>query len=227
MNWGWANYLGLNSANLLNNANVFVGPSQESLAAAFDEMTLNNDGTYSLNAAKMKNSAGYSLPSIIYAAVSTDAMPDARKAQIQAALGAMLDVTGGEHSSSLPAGYVKLPDALYTQALAEVQNAVGNPNFDIGTVLPALATAKTTGGKTSFTSPSSVTSRSTSTKTGTGEGSTSNKPRVIPSSSPTYGALVAQATGARLMIPSVAALVRRVRVGRIDHDGLGAPEDDS
>ena len=242
MNWAWANYLGLNSANLLTPSNTFVGPNKDSLTNAFAEMSLNKDGTYTLNPAKLKSDTAYPMPSIIYAAVSTDAMPDTRKAQIQSALTAMLEVTGGGHTDQLPAGYVPLPDSLYTQALAEVQHAVGNPNFDIGSVLPALATASNPSVQTSITTPGSTrTSSAKGPAKSSSPGSVGRGP--IPSSSPTYGELVAQASGARLMIPwivavgalalllsvpllfgtSMASLARRVRARSGAH--LDSPDD--
>ena len=209
MTWPWASYLGLDSAGLLNASNTFQGPSQASIDAALADASLNPDGTLTPNYNNPSNTGAYPMPSVIYAAVSTDTMPADRKAAITTALTSMLDVTGGSHTSQLPTGYVPLTPALYKQAPAEVATAIGNPNFKISSVLPQLASTPSgsgsgfsggsyTGGLSSSSGLRSATGTSAK-NTAAGAG-----PTRIPSSSPRYGSFLLTASSTRMLIPWVA-----------------------
>jgi hypothetical protein len=209
MTWPWASYLGLDSASLLNASNTFQAPSQDSIYAALKDAKLNPDGTLTPTYNNPSNTGAYPMPNVIYAAVSTDTMPDDRKAAITAALTSMLDVTGGAHTDQLPTGYVPLTPDLYKQATAEVATAIGNPNFKISSVLPQLAST-TPGGGSSFSGglssgsfASAAGSHSTSGVAGkTGKGAAG--PAKIPSSSPRYGSFLLTASSTRMLIPWVA-----------------------
>lgn len=212
MTWPWASYLGLDAAGLLNASNTFQTPSKDSIVAALKDATLNPDGTLTPNYNNPSNTGAYPMPNVIYAAVSTDTMPDDRKSAITAALNAMLDVTGGSHSELLPAGYVPLTPELYKQATAEVATAIGNPNFKISSVLPQLTSTAPNGGS-AFTGGLSNGGISNSGGFHSAVGSTSkvdkggkNEPAKIPSSSPRYGSFLLTANSTRMLIPWVAAL---------------------
>ena len=223
MSWPWANYLGLDSAGLLNASNTFQTPTKESIYAALSDATLNSDGTLTPTFANKSNKAAYPLPSVIYAAVSTDEMPEAQKASITTALSSMLDVTAGpdttsgsaratDLTSNLPAGYVPLTPELAKQARDEVRLAIGNPNFKITDVLPQLASTTGTGGTSGLSGPlgnrslagSSSLRPGLSGRSGSGAGGVAGTQRV-PSSSPRYGSLLLTASSTRMLIPWVAA----------------------
>jgi len=214
----WADYLGLQTAGELNAANQYQLPTASSLDAALTDSTLNPDGTLSTSYTNTSDQAAYPLPAVIYAVVSTDAMPAAQKTAIQGALTSLLNVTGGANVDQLPNGYVPLPADLYKQATAEVTQAVGNPSFKITDVLPQLASASTTPsgsgtggfsggsylGNTSFGGLSSYTLLHRTL--GLAQRNALAKSAAIPSSSPLYGTLLLSASPSRLVIPWVIAL---------------------
>lgn len=219
MNWAWASYLGLNSAGLLNATNTFVTPTESSLDAALADATLNPDGSYSFNYSDTKSTAAYPLTSVIYAAVSTDTMPDTQKATIQKALSSMLAVTSGKSAAALPQGYVPLTPALTAQATAEIQTAIGNPKFDISTVLPQLKGSTPPPATPGFTPSSFALSAFSSIgfagilpilsghvgAVGASAGGLGSL-GPVPWSSPLYGPIELTATASRMLVPTVGVL---------------------
>ncbi len=215
MPWAWASYLGLNNAGLMNAANTFQTPSKDSLYAALNDATVNPDGTYSFSYTNTSDKAAYPMASVIYAVVSTDTMPADRKASIQTALSSILNVTGGAASSQLPDGYVPLPDSLVKQATTEINTAVGNPSFSIGSIFPQFATAGSSSpsfggsgfGSSSFGGFSNQFGLHSGLASNGGKGgSAGNTVAPIPSSSPLYGALMLTANRSGMLIPWMAIL---------------------
>ena len=207
MNWAWTNYLGLDTSALQNAAGAFVAPSASSLDAAITDAAQNGDGTYTPSYANTTDAAAYPMPSVIYAAVSTDTMPAAQKANIQAALTSVLDVTGGSQLAQLPPGYVPLTAELYTQATTEVAQAVGNPSFDINSILthPIQSSTGTGSSNGSFTPTTYRGSNlgtgifGASAAAGTG-GSGKNAPYIVPWSSPLYAPFELAVNSSRMML---------------------------
>ncbi len=213
----WADYLGLQTAGELNTANEFQQPTATSLDAAVADSTLNSDGTLATSYSNTSDTAAYPMPAVIYAAVSTDAMPASEKADIQGALSSLLNVTGGADTASLPNGYVPLPSSLYKQATAEVAQAVGNPSFKITDVLPQLASATPPPSSNGFSGGFSGGSFA-----GSAFGNLSNFALLhralsqvqhnlqvaasVPSSSPLYGTILLSASSSRMVIPWVILL---------------------
>ena len=222
MTWPWASYLGLDAAGLLNASNTFQEPTKDSIYAALQDASLNPDGTLTPNYDNPSNTAAYPMPDIIYAAVSTDTMPADRKTALTTALSSMLDVTGGSHTDQLPTGYVPLTPALYKQATAEVATAIGNPSFQISSVLPQLASTSSTPGTSSGFGSSSFSgglSSSGATHLAAGSagkaGAGASAPAKIPSSSPRYGSFLLTASSTRMLIPWVVAAGALALIGGV------------
>jgi hypothetical protein len=126
-----ANFL-FPTAFMQNAAGKFVQPTDQSMAAAVNDMTVNPDGiTRSMNFTK-KDPAAYPLTMVIYAAVPTGGIPTAKAA----AIARFLDYVAnqGQHPGSLPGdlkpGFLPLPESLRQQTLKaanEVLNQTGNP----------------------------------------------------------------------------------------------------
>jgi hypothetical protein len=219
----WAHYLGLQIAGELNASNTFQLPTAESIYAALNDATLNPDGTLTPTYNNTSDTQAYPMPAVIYAAVSTDTMSADQKANIQGALTNILKVTGPSSqqsgggvqganikgaavsSATLPDGYYPLTSDLYKQATAEVAQAVGNPSFQISSVLPQLASK---GGSSSGYSSPSFNAGSygvngqLAAHAADGKGSQRQQ---VPSSSPLYGAIFMSNSASRLLIPGTIA----------------------
>ena len=209
----WSDYLGYSNAGLLNAAGSFQTPTQDSIDAALADSTYNSDGTLKYNYVNSSDTKAYTMPMVIYAVVSTDAMPAAQKTAIQNALTAVLDVTGGSSVSDLPPGYFPLTSSLSKQATAEVATAVGNPNFKIADVLPQLASTTPTGTGTGYSpygSPFGYSTQANSAgllqKSLARAASRSMRAAAVPSSSPLYGTLLLTSSSSRMLVPTVILL---------------------
>jgi hypothetical protein len=163
------------TAALENAAGKFVLPTDQAMAAAVKDMTVNPDGiTRSVNETK-KDPAAYPLTMVIYAVVPTGGIPKAKAAKIAQFLddvanqGQQTGVQPGE----LTPGYLPLPQSLRQQTLKaayEVLNQTGNPKPK-----PKATPSKSP----SPSSPSSSSSSSSKSK------SKSPSPTPSPSSAPT------------------------------------------
>ena len=124
MDWGDAAYFGLNTASLLNAAGKFVAPSATSIDAALNDATPLPNGTLAYNYATTDPNA-YPTPMVTYALLSTAPQPHD---QVVAETDLLTNLVNFSHSPTggvpLPAGYVPLPDNLYTQATDDIQSAL-------------------------------------------------------------------------------------------------------
>jgi hypothetical protein len=124
MDWGDAAYLGLDAANLQNASGTFVAPSAGSIDAALSDATALPNGTLQYNYTTTDPNA-YPTPMVTYALLST--APQAHD-QVVAETNLLTNLVNFSHSPSgnvpLPAGYVPLPDNLYSQATKEIQTAL-------------------------------------------------------------------------------------------------------
>ena len=116
----------------LENANgKFVQPTDASMAAAVKSMTVNANGTRSMNYAD-KDPAAYPLTMIVYAVVPTGGISKAKAASIAQFLDYVADQgqVRGTSPGELAPGYLPLPQSLRAQTLkaaTEVLDQVGNP----------------------------------------------------------------------------------------------------
>lgn len=124
MDWGDAAYFGLNAANLLNAAGKFVAPSTTSIDAALNDATELPNGTLAYNYATTDPNA-YPTPMVTYALLSTSPQPHD---QVVDETNLLTNLVNFSHNPTgdvpLPAGYVPLPDNLYTQATNDIQTAL-------------------------------------------------------------------------------------------------------
>ncbi|HLN16921.1 MAG TPA: hypothetical protein VK277_09245 [Acidimicrobiales bacterium] len=120
MNWAESDFYGLYPASLQNATGQFVAPTAASIDAALADATTNADGSYTFNYDDTGDPAAYPLPDVIYAAVPTGTLPPTEATALTDLLTQILDLTGGTDTGDLPPGFVPLPSAVYTQALADV-----------------------------------------------------------------------------------------------------------
>jgi hypothetical protein len=116
MNWAEADYYGLDAADLQDAAGQFVGPSAASIDAALADATTNADGSLTPSYTNTTDAAAYAMPSVIYAAVPTDPLPESQATAVRQMLGSLLNLTGGSDDAGLPSGFVPLTPALYAAA---------------------------------------------------------------------------------------------------------------
>ena len=119
------------AAALENAGGKFVQPTDAAMAAAVKDMTVNSDGTRSMDYTD-KDPAAYPLTMIVYAVVPTGGISKAKAASIAQFLDYV--ATTGQHSGTSPgdlaAGYLPLPASLRAQTLkaaTEVLDQVGDP----------------------------------------------------------------------------------------------------
>jgi PBP superfamily domain len=142
MNWAEALYFGLDVANLQNPAGAFVAPTADSLDAALADAKQNPDGSYTASTTNTSDTAAYPMPSIIYAAVPTAAIPADQADQVKGLLNEILgvtgggdaaqqsrglgplDVTAGADAGQLPPGFVPLTPTLLAQAQKDIANDI-------------------------------------------------------------------------------------------------------
>jgi hypothetical protein len=145
MDWGDAAYFGLNAASLLNASGHFVAPSASSIDAALTEATELPNGTLAYDYTTT-DPAAYPTPMVTYAVLSTAPQPHD---QVVAETDLLTNLVNFSHDPSggvpLPAGYVPLPDNLYTQATKEIQTALAT--------IPAPPPTPPPGNSTTSTSP--------------------------------------------------------------------------
>jgi hypothetical protein len=159
-------------ASLQNAAGKFVQPTDQAMAAAVKDMTVDPNGiTRSMNFRK-KDPAAYPLTMVIYAVVPTGGIPAAKAAAIARFLDFVANQgqQAGKQPGDLASGYLPLPDALRQQTLKaadEVLNQTGNPKK------PAAPPSK---------SPSPSPSKS---KSASPSASPAHSPTAAPSSTPT------------------------------------------
>ncbi len=124
MDWGDAAYFGLNAASLLNASGQFVTPTQSSIDAALNDATELPNGTLAYDYTTTDPSA-YPTPMVTYALLSTAPQ---QHDQVVAETDLLTNLVNFSHSPSggvpLPAGYVPLPDNLFSQATKEIQTAL-------------------------------------------------------------------------------------------------------
>ncbi len=125
-NWAEAEYYGVGAvASLQNPAGDFVTPTSASLDAAVIDASPNPDGSITPNYATT-DPAAYPMPDVIYAVVSTGAVPAQRATGEISLLNQLLQLTGagGSNLSQLPAGFVPLPANLVSQAQSDIKKDV-------------------------------------------------------------------------------------------------------
>jgi hypothetical protein len=167
MNWAEASYYGMNIATLQNAAGNFVQPTESSLDRAVIDATTNPDGTLTFPNPN-PDPLAYSMPSVIYAAVSTDPMPPIQAAAVTNLLNQLLQLTSGTEgaqnpSAQLPLGFVPLPQPLLSQA----QNAV---QADIHAQPPAVTPPSSGSGAPGTSSSSGSNTGNTGDTGNTGQG---------------------------------------------------------
>ncbi len=174
MNWAEARYYGMSAAALQNAAGTFVAPDAQSLDAAVSDATHNPDGSLTFHNLA-SDPAAYPMPSIIYAAIPKNLTPGPATDAMGIVLDAILSMTGAgaPGNSSLPQGFVPLPQSLTTQA----QN-------DLATYLPVSPSTSPTSSNPGGGSPTSSGGQPTST----GGGSPGSAPNP-------YGTALATANG--------------------------------
>jgi len=165
------------------------------------------------------------------------------KANLQAALTSILDITTNPSSStSLPAGMVPLPANIATVARDEVANGIANPSYSAP--IPAGASGSTSRSNSSYRSSSFTSSLGALGASGSTSAGAATRAK-IPSSSPTYGPFTLSAIVSRLLLPatvllglilavfgvtmmgvSVAAARRRAAVAAAEETGGLEPEGD-
>ncbi len=172
MNWAEALYFGLDAANLQNPAGAFIGPSSPgALDAALADATQNPDGSYTPSTTNTTDTTAYPMPSIIYAAVPTAAMPADQADQVKGLLNEILDVTGGGEAAQqsrglgpldvtggtdagqLPPGFVPLTPTLLAQAQKDIANDINSEPTT--TAPPPSTTSSGPGGSTPSSDQSS------------------------------------------------------------------------
>jgi len=138
MVWPEASYYGLDVANLQNAAGALVAPAAASIDAALADATMEPNGTLANDYADSADAGAYSMPDVVYAAVSTDPVPAATAAAERTVLDSLLSLSA-PGASGLPAGFVPLTSAVYGQGQAEVA-------ADIHAALPPPAGTGASGG---------------------------------------------------------------------------------
>jgi hypothetical protein len=161
MDWGDAAFFGLDAANLQNASGDFVAPSEASIDAALDDATVLGNGTLSYDYATTDPTA-YPTPMVTYAVLSTAPQP---ADQVAAETDLLTNIVNFSHSPSgvsLPAGYVPLPDNLYTQATNDIKTALSTIVETSSSSTPPAASTGTTGSAASTGSGPGAGSASTS-----------------------------------------------------------------
>ena len=153
MDWGDAAFFGLNSASLLNASGHFVAPSQSSIDAALSDATELPNGTLAYDYATTDPNA-YPTPMVTYALLSTAPQ---QHDQVVAETDLLTNLVNFSHSATgavpLPAGYVPLPDNLYSQATKEIQTAL--TTIPAPPPVPTIPSASTPGATAPTSRPTS------------------------------------------------------------------------
>jgi hypothetical protein len=123
MNWVEAQYYGMRVASIQNGSGAYVLPTQASLDAAVADGTVNAQGILVPNYTQTKDASAYAMPSVIYAAVCSDAQPDAQATAIKGMLNQLISISSSS-TVALPEGFVPLPSSLATQATADISKDV-------------------------------------------------------------------------------------------------------
>lgn len=151
MDWGDAAFYGLDAASLQNAAGNFVAPSETSIDAALsDAGTVSTPGGPALSYDyTTSDPAAYPTPTVSYALIS---LAPQSGDQVVDETDLLTNIVNYSHdpSSSLPGGYVPLPDNLFAQATSDIKSALSS------IVETSPPTPRTTG-----TSASSSTSSTT------------------------------------------------------------------
>jgi hypothetical protein len=148
---------------ILNHAGAYVAPTQASMAAAVNDMTVNPDGITRSYNEMSTDAGGYPLTMVVYAMVPTGGLPQAKAAKIAQ----FLDFVGGAGQTpgtapgQLPAGFLPLPASLRAQTLKAANEVLHQTG--------AKPPGRTSGG--GGTSPSTGSSSTGSGKPAAGKGS--------------------------------------------------------
>lgn len=153
------------TAALENAAGKFVRPTVAAMAAAVKDMTVNSDGTRSMNFAT-KDPAAYPLTMVVYALVPTGGISRAKAAKIAQFLDyvASQGQRTGVEPGDLAPGYLPLPQSLREQTLkaaAEVLNQTGDTKKPAASHSPAPPPSQSAS-KTTTPSPAPSASASAS-----------------------------------------------------------------
>lgn len=239
-----AEYYGLSTAALQNGSGNFVAPTADGITAGVKACSWDTNGVCTPNYADTSDPKEYPMTSVISAVVPRNPnMSATDKANLQAALTSILDITTNPSSStSLPAGMVPLPANIATVARDEVANGIANPSYSAP--IPAGASGSTSRSNSSYRSSSFTSSLGALGASGSTSAGAATRAK-IPSSSPTYGPFTLSASVSRLLLPatvllglilavfgvtmmgvSVAAARRRAAVAAAEETGGLEPEGD-
>ena len=173
MNWVEAQYYGMRIAALQNAAGAFVLPTQASLDAAVADGSMNAQGILTPNYTQTKDATAYPMPSVIYAAVCSDAQPTAQATAVSDMLTQLLSVSSSS-STTFPEGFVPLPSALASQATADIRkDIVGGGSAPLTSCPGAPGTGSSGGGSTGTTGAGAAAAGPPSTSS-SGTGNTSH-----------------------------------------------------
>jgi len=101
MNWVEAQYYGMRIAAIQNASGAYVLPSQASLDAAVAAASVNAQGILVPNYTQTKDASAYAMPSVIYAAVCSDAQSTSQATAISEMLTQLLSVSSSS-TTTLP-----------------------------------------------------------------------------------------------------------------------------
>jgi hypothetical protein len=174
MNWVEAQYYGMRIATIQNASGAFVLPSPSSLDAAVTDGAVNDQGILTPNYTQTTDASAYPMPSVVYAAICSDAQPTAQATAVSDMLTQLLSVSSSS-STTLPEGFVPLPSALATRAAADIsKDVVGGGSALLSSCPGSPGTGTTTGGGSSGSSGGSAAAAGAApVSTSTGAGSTS------------------------------------------------------
>jgi hypothetical protein len=149
------------TAALENTDGKYVKPTMESMAAALNDMTVNSDGTRSMNYSS-KDPAAYPLTMVIYAMVPTGGVSATKAGKIAQFLYDVADgQTTGNQPGQLASGYLPLPSSLRNQTLAAAYAVLHQTGTPKPTTTPS-ATPSTSASAAAPATPSTATTPSAS-----------------------------------------------------------------